>query len=204
LLEAGAKEGVITVPLSKYAHSNTRICRPVGLSAENRKKVVGYAIAKLGVKYDVSRIVDLPRYLFPYPPVPVWFRRRMLAIGGGDPTNAICSALIAEAFFAIRYPILPESITVDGKTYAIAPFVQSELTHIRKHGLFTPRDFDISSYFAVIKPRLEQGFDYHTLAWAQEISVQPSDGAIRSDLRNPRDQSRSTRTRRPSSADGGS
>ena len=66
------------------AFGNTRICRPVGLSAENRKKVVGYAIAKLGVKYGARRIVDLVRYLFPYPPVPVWFRRRMLAIGSGD------------------------------------------------------------------------------------------------------------------------
>ena len=64
----------------------------------------------------------------------------LLAIGSGDPTRAICSTLIAEAFESIRYPILPESVSRDGKTYGIAPFVQSEIEHIRQHGLFTPRD----------------------------------------------------------------
>jgi hypothetical protein len=106
----------------------------------------------LGKQYDTRQIIDLARYLFPYPPVPVWFRRRMLAIGSGDPTRAICSTLIAEAFESIRYPILPESASRDGKTYGIAPFVQSEIEHIRKHGLYTPRDFDISPYFRSSNP----------------------------------------------------
>ena len=108
LLEAEADTGVITVPLSKYAHFNLRICRAVGLSADSKQKVVDYALARIGKLYDSKQIVDLARYLFPYPPVPVWFRRRMLSIGSGDPTKAICSTLIAEAFQSIRYPILPE------------------------------------------------------------------------------------------------
>jgi hypothetical protein len=29
-----------------------------------------------------------------------------------------------------------------------------------------PRDFDISPYFAIIKPTLEMGFDYKKLHWA--------------------------------------
>ncbi len=33
------------------------------------------------------------------------------------------------------------------------------------HTLFTPRDFDISPYFAMIKPTIERGFDYKQLAW---------------------------------------
>jgi hypothetical protein len=36
LLEAEVDTGVTTVPLSKYAHFNTRICRAAGLSAEAR------------------------------------------------------------------------------------------------------------------------------------------------------------------------
>ena len=39
-----------------------------------------------------------------------------------------------------------------------------ELRHNEKHGLFTPRDFDISPYFAVVKPLLEDGFDYRAVA----------------------------------------
>ena len=75
-----------------------------------------------------------------------------------------CSTLIAEAFASVHYPILPENVEDAG--YGIAPFVQSETDHIRKHGLYTPRDFDISPYFAVIKPVIVNQFNYHTLEWS--------------------------------------
>jgi hypothetical protein len=166
LLEAEAETGVVTVPLSKYAKYNLRICRAVGLTEDDRKEVVDYALARIGKLYDSKQIIDLARYLFPYPPVPVWFRRRMLSIGAGDPTKAICSTLIAESFQSIRYPILPEKATVNGKTIGIAPFVQGEIDHIRKKGLYTPRDFDVSPYFSILKPGLDDGFDYHSLIWA--------------------------------------
>ena len=165
LLEAEADTGVVTVPLSKYLSSHTRICRPVGLNDDDKKKVIDYALARIGVQYDSRRIVDLARYLFPYPPVPVWFRRRMLAIGSGDPTKAICSTLIAESFASIHYPILPERVSINGKTYGMAPFVQSETDHIRTCGLYTPRDFDTSPFFAIIKPTIAAGFDYRTVEW---------------------------------------
>ena len=51
------------------------------------------------------------------------------------------------------------------EAYGVAPFVQSEVEHIRKHGLYTPRDFDVSPFFAIIKPMLDNGFDYHQLIW---------------------------------------
>jgi hypothetical protein len=165
LLEAHAEDGVVAVPLSRHAHFNTRICRPVGLSDAERKKVIDYAVARIGKQYDTRQIVDLARYLFPYPPVPIFLRRRMLSIGAGDPTKAICSTLIAEAFGSIRYPILPERVEQNGRSYGIAPYVQGELDHIRRHGLFTPRDFDVSPYFAIVKPTIESGFDYHSLVW---------------------------------------
>jgi hypothetical protein len=165
LLEAEADTGVITVPLSKYVLFHTRICRPVGIDADALQKVIDYALKRIGKQYDSRRIVDLARYLFPYPPVPVWFRRRMLAIGSGDPTKAICSTLIAEAYESIHYPILPERVAINGKTYGVAPFVQSETDHIRKHGLYTPRDFDTSPFFAIVKPTIADGFDYRSVQW---------------------------------------
>ena len=166
LLEAEVEAGVNTAPLSKYTSYNLRICRAVGLSESDKQKVNAYALARIGKLYDSRQIVDLARYLFPYPPVPVWFRRRMLAIGAGDPTKAICSTLIAESFQSIRYPILPEKITIKGKAMGIAPYVQREIDHIRKHGLYMPRDFDVSPYFVILKPGLDDGFDYHELVWA--------------------------------------
>lgn len=175
LLEANAQSGVTLVPLSKYAQFNTRICRPVGLNDRERQKMINYALSHVGVQYDTRQILDLARYLFPYPPVPVFLRRRLLAIGSGDPTRAICSTLIAQSFESIRYPILPEG--VDGKSYGVAPFVEKESDHIRRHGLYTPRDFDISPYFGVIKPTLESGFNFHKLTWTPKKSAPRADTA---------------------------
>ena len=44
---------------------------------------------------DLKNVFDLARYLFPVPPVPSRLRRRLIALGSGDPTRAICSTVIA-------------------------------------------------------------------------------------------------------------
>jgi Permuted papain-like amidase enzyme, YaeF/YiiX, C92 family len=107
LIEADVERGVIAVQLTSVAGVNTRVCRPVGLESADRQRVCQYAIERLGLTYDLKNIIDLARYLLPVPPVPVCWRRRMLALGSGDPTRAICSTLIARAFQSVRYPILP-------------------------------------------------------------------------------------------------
>jgi hypothetical protein len=170
LLEAMPEDGVIAVPLSKYARFNTRICRPVGLTEAERRSVVEFALGFLGRKYDLRYILDLTRYLMPHPPVPTAMRRRLLAIGSGDPTRAICSTMIAQSFQSIGYPILPDNEThlmTMQEPYGVSPYVESEALHIRREGLFTPRDFDISPYFQIIKPTIENGFDFHRLQWAK-------------------------------------
>jgi hypothetical protein len=165
LIEVNLGEGCIAVPLSKYEHLNTRICRANGLSAEDRNQVVGFMADALGARYDMKHIFDLLRYFVPTPPVPVRWRRRALAFGSGDPTRAICSSLIAQAFQGIRYPILPV-ITHEFRTDARARDQRREILHIRHHSLFAPRDFDLSPYFHVVKPTLAVGFDYQKLTWS--------------------------------------
>ncbi|MDB5460625.1 MAG: hypothetical protein JWO72_2366 [Caulobacteraceae bacterium] len=163
LIEALAEQGVIAVPLSKYAHFNTRVCRPVGLNEDQRRQVVAFAVSYLGRQYDLRYVLDLIRYLVPYPPVPVALRRRMLGVGSGDPTRAICSTMIAQAFHSIGYPILPDPdlpYEATGAGYAVSPYVAHETLLIRSEGLFTPRDFDISPYFEVVKPSIESGFNF--------------------------------------------
>lgn len=158
LLEADVSEGVRLVPLDRYATQHTRICRPVGLSPGEIARVIGHAVGRVGQRYDMKNIWDLARYLVPHPPVPRRWRRRLLAFGSGDPTRAICSSLIAEAFHGIGYPILPDIrllVKERGREEA------REVLHIRHHSLFTPRDFDVSPYFAIIKPTLDAGFDFH-------------------------------------------
>lgn len=161
LIEANVGEGVISAPLSKYLPYHTRLCRPVGLSHEDRVTVCRYAINRIGFGYDTKNIVDLMRYLFPLP-VPQRWRRRMIAFGSGDPTKIICSALIAQAFGAVRYPILPK-ITRAGSRNA-----RREILHIRDSSLYMPRDFDISPYFEIVKPTIVRGFDYLSLHWADK------------------------------------
>jgi len=156
LIEADIGQGVSTAPLKKYFTFHTRICRPVGLSYEDRITVCRYAINRVGFGYDTKNILDLMRYLVPLP-IPQRFRRRMIAIGSGDPTKIICSALIAQAFEAVRYPILPK-ITMAGSRRA-----RREILHIRDSSLYMPRDFDISPYFQIVKPTIEHGFDYTSL-----------------------------------------
>ncbi|HEY4320368.1 MAG TPA: YiiX/YebB-like N1pC/P60 family cysteine hydrolase [Gemmatimonadales bacterium] len=159
LLEADVEQGVRLVTLEPYAHLHTRICRPVGISPAERKQVIDYAMARVGRQYDMKHIWDLARYLFPTPPVPTRWRRRLLALGSGDPTRAICSTLIAEAFQTINYPILPEVILNSNDVRLEQSY--AELRHIQEHGLYMPRDFDVSPYFEIIKPTLAQGFDPH-------------------------------------------
>jgi hypothetical protein len=160
LIEADVNAGVRAVPLSSYVTQHTRICRPVGLSDDEIDRVIGYAVARIGRQYDRKHIWDLARYLVPTPPVPSRWRRRLLAVGSGDPTRAICSTLIAEAFDSVGYPILPHPMLSRGGEPA-AEMAAAEVRHIHDAGLFVPRDFDVSPYFRIIKPTLEQGFDPH-------------------------------------------
>ena len=125
-----------------------------------------YAAERIGFDYDLKNIIDLLRYLFPLP-VPQRWRRRMIALGSGHPTSIICSALIAQAFEAVRYPILPKVTRLESEA------ARQEILEIRHSSLYAPRDFDISPYFEVVKPTLVHGFDYKA-AWNIASMLVPS------------------------------
>ncbi len=165
LIEALLIDGVVAVPLAKYETYNTRICRPVGLADEDRRRVVDFMIDSMGMKYDLKNVTDLMRYLLPKPPVPARWRRRMLALGSGDPTRGICSTLLAQAFQSVRYPILPHVQVERVSSERNGSYSEREILNIRHHSLFAPRDFDLSPYFQTIKPTVEGGFDYKKLVW---------------------------------------
>lgn len=168
LVEVTLGVGCTAVPLSRYRTYNTRICRPSGLTPEDRERIVAFMIGRIGLRYDMKNIFDMLRYFLPTPPVPVRWRRRMIAFGSGDPTRAICSTLIAEAYETIRYPILPEITRAPGRASAQSRYSRQEILHIRHHSLYTPRDFDLSPYFRIVKPTLEYGFDYRSVLWSDD------------------------------------
>lgn len=167
LIEADITEGVRTIPLGKYCNLHVRVCRPVGLSEDEIQQVIDFMKDRIGYTYDLKNIFDLARYFIQTPPVPQKHRRKLLALGSGDPTKAICSSLIAQAFQSVRYPILPviDSHNEENEAQRNA---REEILHIRHHSLFAPRDFDVSPYFEIVKPTIAEGFDHRNLKWAED------------------------------------
>jgi hypothetical protein len=151
-IEADVSKGIIRSNITELVGYHTRICRPIGLTTEEVDAVCYHAVSKLGGTYDLRNVFDLVRYLVPILPFPARHRRKLLAFGSGDPTKAVCSTLVAEAFESINYPILPKL----GRAHRLQK---------RHFTLITPRDFDVSPYFKVVKPTIELGFDFRTFAW---------------------------------------
>lgn len=171
-LEADLNDGVRAVSVAAFEGLHCRVCRPVGLAPAEIDAVIDFIVARLGHQYDLKNVFDLARYLFPTPPVPVRWRRRMLALGSGDPTRAICSSLIALAFQSVRYPVLPDIETILSRDPNCVGCIE-EILHVRHHSLFVPRDFDVSPYFEVVKPTLACGFDHRKLRWTGSETESP-------------------------------
>ncbi|MCD9085776.1 YiiX/YebB-like N1pC/P60 family cysteine hydrolase [Stenotrophomonas sp. SY1] len=168
LIDVDVEVGVRRIPLSDFAHQHTRICRPHGLTPAVVDQLIGFMRTRIGYSYDLKNVFDLARYLIRQPPVPCHMRRRLIALGSGEPTKAICSTLLAQAFESIRYPILPDVETV--MDHAGGHEQRLEILHIRNYSLYTPRDFDVSPFFDIVKPRLQSNFDYLALQWSDEGS----------------------------------
>jgi hypothetical protein len=169
-------DGVVASPLSKYASFNLRICRPASLRRDDLRRVLDEVLAQLGLKYDMKNVFDLARYFFPVSMIPRRFRRRALQFGSGLPTQVICSSLIGRAFQNVGFPILPT--TTPSATPRIRPrFLDRVLRRtpppypalFRRQlpSIITPRDFDLSPYFEIIKfnPVEASNFDYRRIRW---------------------------------------
>ncbi|OGT54926.1 MAG: hypothetical protein A3F43_01075 [Gammaproteobacteria bacterium RIFCSPHIGHO2_12_FULL_42_10] len=135
-------QGAVISPLSSYRHHHIRICRPIGITHTDIELVIQHIIQTLGQPYNVRHLVDLARFMLPWSILPRRWGSTLFRTHSGKPESEICSSLIAEAFAAVQFPILPfiqpESDTV------------SEIFH-RNPYLYTPKDFDYSPYFDIIK-----------------------------------------------------
>src|SRR5579875_552309 len=177
LVEALVEQGVILAPLVKYRDFNIRICRPFNLTRHHLAQVLDEVLGHVGDTYDLRNIFDLARYFLPVAMVPRRLRRQALDFGSGEPTRGMCSTLLANAFLKVRYPILPEylelpsSVRPRGFLRRLDPR-RFGLLQSRPAGLVTPRDFDLSPYFEVIKFNLIEAerFDYRRLQWAEPES----------------------------------
>lgn len=175
IVEALIDEGVVASPLSKYTGFHLRLCRPFGLVPRDVTQVMDHVIRQMGGEYDLSNLLDLGRYFLPVSIVPARFRSKALAFGSGRPTEVICSSMIARAFDTVGFPILPrtEEETLEAENDPTRPAYHLGLgapswpsrrplarhlrTSRRPYGLVTPRDFDLSPYFEIVKFSLIEG-----------------------------------------------
>jgi hypothetical protein len=162
VIEALLGKGTIISPLKEYARDHVRICRPHGLSRQDANRVVNYSVKHLGRGYDVRQLLDLARFLFPYGFLPRRWRSSLFEHNVGLPTRTVCSTMIAAAFTAVHFPILP----------VMHRRVDGTLTMYKRNtSLYVPKDFDTSPYFEIIKYPL-LGLDdlavYRQLPWDTE------------------------------------
>lgn len=161
LLEAELGHGVHLSPITRYRHEHLRLCRPRELSAADADAVVAFCLARLGTPYNLRQISDLLRFFFPYGLLPRRWRSTLFEVGHGDMARTICSTLIAKAFASVRYPILP-TLHRDEADQVVF--------HRRNARLVTPRDFDHSPYFDIVKYPFfgDDVARYRELEWGEE------------------------------------
>lgn len=166
VIESYIERGTVATPLEQYRKDHIRICRPRGLSRQDAAAVVNFAVNKLGTPYAVRQVLDLARFIFPWSILPRRWRSSLFEHHVGEPTRTICSVMIAEAFGSIDFPILP--VVKSHSTTGI------EL-YIRNPRLFTPRDFDYSPYFEILKYPFVSFVDspYRHLPWNREGLMSP-------------------------------
>jgi hypothetical protein len=182
MVEALVESGVVLTSLSKYRDFNIRICRPYNLSSPDLAEVMDEALRSVGATYDIKNVVDLARFFLPVSLVPRRFRRRALQFGSGEPTRVICSSLIASCFNRVRFPIVPRFEQLPDSPVPIPagprlipwPRRSTVPTGIWRQvspTLVTPRDFDLSPYFEIVKFNIIESmrFDYRKIKWADDL-----------------------------------
>jgi len=159
IVESELGLGTVIRDLASYQQDHIRICRPRGLNHKDSQQMIHYAISQLGKEYDVRQILDLARFLFPWWVMPRRWRSSLFQHNPGTATRTVCSTMIAEAFGFIQFPILP----------LVKKAGEDDIQLFRRNPkLCTPRDFDYSPYFEIIKyPFMDfsEHSDYRLLPW---------------------------------------
>jgi hypothetical protein len=183
-------EGVVASPLTKYVDFNVRLCRPHRLRSEHLEIILDDAVAAIGWRYDVRNILQLALHLVLVSLFPGRYRRDALCSAGSTATEVICTSLLGRLFHKVRYPVLPSVAFPEGATPNAEETRRLSLSPLRlfrrrrfsprpgvfrrrHHTLLTPRDFDLSPYFDIVKFNViaQRGFDYQQMEWADDPQV---------------------------------
>jgi hypothetical protein len=163
--------GIVISPLNTYRNHHIRICRPIGLSLKDTQLVMSYALRSVGQGYNIKHILDFARFLLPWSILPRRWGSVLFRTPTGQPDSGICSALIAEAFTSVNFPILP-FIKTDN---------ESKVEYVQRNPyIFVPKDFDYSPWFEIIKYPIfapgEQLPYYRRMPWTSEDILHQGQG----------------------------
>jgi len=176
LVEATVESGVACAPLAKYLRHNIRVCRPRGLRREDLDRILQEVTGQIGREYNVRHILELGRYFFPVSLIPRRFRRTALQLGGDTTRQVICTTMLARAFARVGYPIVPRVQVSEvpavhgwvGRLLGRNGNRPRALFEPEDPTLITPRDFDLSPYFEIVKVNylVNTKFDYRQIEWS--------------------------------------
>lgn len=181
IIEDLMNQGTVINSMNSYSQHHLRICRPIGITPSDLNMVVDYAIRALGQPYNMRHLFDLGRFLLPWSILPRRWGSSLFRTSTGEPESGICSSLIAEAYISVNFPILP--FIKQESTEAM------EVIHRNPH-IFTPKDFDFSPYFEIIKYPLFNPDEplpyYRRLPWAKQGFMHNDDGIISQHITKPK------------------
>lgn len=173
VIEGLLDRGTVITPLHTYRDQHIRICRPIGITPADLQSVIRYAIGSLGKPYNMRQLIDLARFLLPWRILPRRWGSSLFRTPSGEPESGICSSSIAEAFTSVQFPILPFVKPDEERGY--------EVFHRNPH-LYTPKDFDYSPYFEIIKYPLFNPDEplpyYRRLPWTKKGLMHDDNGVL--------------------------
>lgn len=166
-------KGTVVTSLNAYHEHHMRICRPIGITPSDLHQVISYIIRAIGHPYNVRQLLDLARFLLPWSILPRRWGSSLFRTSTGEPESGICSSLIAEAFASVQFPVLPY----------VRPHAEEGLEVFQRNPyLYSPKDFDNSPYFEIIKYPLfnpEEPLPYYRrLPWTKSKLLHHDHGVL--------------------------
>jgi hypothetical protein len=181
LLVEALMEGVIVSPLVKYVDKNVRVCRPHRLRTQHLRSILDEAVSSIGWGYDMRNVLDLARHMVLAALMPQRYRHDAMQFGSRAATAVMCTSLIGRLFHGVGFPVLPsvtpptpsgEADEPQRSAWSLLRRRRANYSGVYRHRdptLLTPRDFDLSPYFEIVKFNVirQRGFDYERIEWEE-------------------------------------
>lgn len=173
LLKVDLVHGVHLITLSELQDAQLRICRPSGLTDNEKQSVIRYSLSRLESHKKHAWWPAIRLLLVPWSLFPRHWRKPIFKLLAGRRLRRAVGGTVGDSFSFIQFPVLPLVKQESGgktKLYRHYPMV------------FYPSDFDLSPYFDVLKyPFADQidGKGLRLLPWKGEIGAlqKTGDGA---------------------------